>query len=313
MHKYRVLITWRTVLEDFKIYEKIFKKNKIKADFKISNQFLSEKQLLNIIHEYDGIICGDDKITNNVIQKANKLKVITKWGTGLDSIDLISAKKMGIKVFNTPAAFTQGVTEMAMGMMLSLSRKICSSDKDLRKAIWSKRQGFLVNKKTVGIFGLGLIGKNLIKRLRGFELDILGNDIKQDVMKNKNLKNIKFVSKNSIFSKADIIFLCVDLNKRSKHLLNLVAFKKMKKNPIIINICRGPVINEKDLYTALKKKMISGAALDVYEKEPIDKKNILLKFENCIFNSHNSYNTIEEVRNVHLNTIKNLLKGLNER
>ena len=112
MHKYRVLITWRTVLEDFKIYEKIFKKNKIKADFKISNQFLSEKQLLNIIHEYDGIICGDDKITNNVIQKANKLKVITKWGTGLDSIDLISAKKMGIKVFNTPAAFTQGVTEI---------------------------------------------------------------------------------------------------------------------------------------------------------------------------------------------------------
>lgn len=313
MYKYKVLITWQTVIQDFEIYKKIFKKKKIKADFKISNQYLSENQLIKIINNYDAIICGDDKITNKVIKKAKKLKVIVKWGTGLDSIDISSAKKNGIKVLNTPAAFTEGVTEMAIGMMFGLSRKICSSDRDVRKAIWSKRKGFLISKKIVGVIGLGLIGQNLIKRLKGFDLEILGNDIRPELKKNKNLKKIKFVSKNLIFSKSDIIFLCVNLNEKSKYLLKASGFKKMKKKPIIINICRGPVINEKDLINALKKKIISGVALDVYEKEPISRKNALLKFENCIFNSHNAYNTIEEVKGVHLNTIKNLLGVLNEK
>ena len=159
-----------------KKYIKVLKQNKIKIDKIIRNPSVKENELIKIIHKYDGVICSDDEFSKKVLIKAKKLKVISKWGTGIDSIDSSFAKKRGIKVFNTPGAFTSGVAQYALGMILNLSRKLLQSDKSLKKGYWEKFQGINLDNKKIGVIGLGKIGSQIIKYLKGFDVVIFGND-----------------------------------------------------------------------------------------------------------------------------------------
>ncbi len=256
------------------------------------------------------MICSDDEFSKKVLQNAKKLKVISKWGTGIDSIDSKFAKKKGIKIFNTPGAFTGGVAQYALGMILNLSRKLTKSDRSVKLGSWNKFQGTNIENKKIGVVGLGKIGSRIIKYLKPFNVEIFGNDSKKIITKNLNRKNIKILSLDKIFSHCDIIVICVDLNKSSHHLIGTKQMMKLNESKMLINISRGPVVDNKALIKCINKKNFQ-IGFDVFEVEPIKKDYLnILKNKNSILSSHNAFNTKEEVNFVHDNTIQNLLKGL---
>jgi D-3-phosphoglycerate dehydrogenase len=149
--KYKVLITWRLLVENISVYKSIFKKNKINYDLYRSTQHVLEADLLKIIHKYDGIICGDDEITKKVIDKAKKLQVISKWGTGIDSIDKNYAKEKNISIYNTPGAFTTSVAQHGVALMFAILRNIVFNHIDILEKNWSKRTCYTVESKKIGI------------------------------------------------------------------------------------------------------------------------------------------------------------------
>tara|TARA_B110000003_G_scaffold183494_1_gene182524 strand:- start:4751 stop:5653 length:903 start_codon:yes stop_codon:yes gene_type:complete len=291
-------------------YEKILKKNKIKIDKIIRNPSVKENELVNIIHKYDGVICSDDEFSKKVLLKAKKLKVISKWGTGIDSIDSKFAKKKGIKIFNTPGAFTSGVAQYAIGMILNLSRKLSKSDLSVKKGNWNKFQGFNIENKKIGIIGLGKIGSKLINYLKPFNVEIYGNERQKIICTRFRKKGIRIVNLNNLFSNCDIIVACVDLNKFSHHLISTKQMMKLDENKILINVSRGPVVDNKALIKCINKKKFQ-VGFDVFEEEPIKKKFLNnLKYKDSLLSSHNAFNTKEEVDFVNYNTMQNLLKGL---
>lgn len=308
--KYKILISAIPLVPIFNRYKKYFDTRKYLIDLKKTDQFLDENQLIRIIKKYDGVICGDDEFTKKVLMEATNLKVISKWGTGINSIDLDYAKRKKIRVFNTPAAFSYSVATMAIGMILAYYRKIIENHNLIKKNKWPKLLGeTLVNKK-IGIIGVGNIGKKIFQMLSGFESENYANDLKKIDQKFLKKYNIKQVSKNKIFKKCNIIITAADLNKNSHHLINKNNLSKLKKDVLIVNISRGSLIDNNALISFLKKFKNSGACLDVFEQEPLKKNSEFLNIKNCILTSHNAFNTENEVNNTHLNTINNILKTL---
>jgi len=309
MHKKKILITWHYLLPLKTKYKKLFKKNDIIYDIWSVNPSLNESQLIKVIHKYDGIICGDDEITKKVIDKAEKLKIISKWGTGLNSIDVTYAKKKGIKVYNSPKAFVESVTVYAIGMLINLSRGLFKIDTLVKKSKWEKYSGIELKGKNLGIIGFGNIGKNIAKVGNSFGMNILINDIdkklKTNVLKNK----YSFISKNQVLKKSDFLILATDLNERSFHLLSFREFDIIKNNLILINISRGPIINEAALIKKIKKNQIGGIGLDVFENEPLQRKHIFKKFNNSILSSHNAFNTKEAVYRTNDDCVLSLIEG----
>jgi len=294
-------------IEDLK---PIFEANNLLIDLPAVKERLEEKELLKIIDKYDGMICGDDRITKKVINKARNLKVIVKWGTGIDSIDKKYAEKNNIPVFNTLEAFTKPVADTVMGFILAFARNLREQDDLVKNGKWQKIKGFSLSEKTLGIIGVGSTGQAVAKRAQSFGMKILGNDIKK-ISDNVTKKyNIKMVSKEKLLSEADIISLHCDLNKTSYYLISGKEFEIMKNKAIIINTARGPIISELDLIKALKNKKIAGAGLDVYENEPLSKNNPLRGFENVILSCHNSNSSPSCWQKVHENSIKMLFEGL---
>jgi len=266
--------------------------------------------LLRIIEKYNGIICGDDRITKKVIEKAINLEVIVKWGTGIDSIDKEEAERKGIRVFRTPDAFSEPVGDTTVGVILAFARSVLTSDRLMKRGGWDKPQGYCLLEKTLGIIGLGSTGTAVAKRLSIFGSIILANDIVEKDPEIIRRYGIKMVSKDEIYEKADFICMHCDLNKTSFHLLNEEAFKKMKKKPYIINMARGPIIDEAALINALESGEIAGAGLDVFEEEPLPKDNPLRKMDNVILSSHNANSSPYYWQKVHENSVKILLEGL---
>ena len=279
----------------------------IETFFPPVEQYLNEKELLSIVGEFDGWICGDDEITRTVLQKSlPRLKVISKWGTGLDSIDLISAKELSIPVHNAPGAFADAVSEVVIGYILNLNRQISLIDKKVRCGLWPKIQSNGLASKTVGIIGYGAIGKSIAHKIKIFGCNIFFYDpyIKED-------KNIASQCDfNKLVSTSDVICLACNSNSENRHLFNKSVFEQMKRDSYIINIGRGQLIDEQALIGALMSKKIAGAALDVFENEPLPLKSKLLDFDNVILGSHNANNQKEATENVHQITIKNLIETL---
>ena len=244
-------------------------KNKNLIFIKPKKQFFTASELINIIKRYDhidAIVYGDDQIDKSVIRllKSKSIKLIIKWGIGLDSIDLDECNKLNIKVKNTPGVFSNEVGDMGMALLLSLIRKIPILDENTRKCDWGKKYSITLEKKTVGIIGFGSIGKSIEKRVKSFGTIVYYYD------KIKSKKNYRSLDK--ILSESNIIFICAPLNQSTKNLISKKQFAKMKKRPFVINVARGGIVNEKDIIFALNNKLIQGYATDVYEEEPIKKK-----------------------------------------
>lgn len=222
--KYEVLITWQSIIKNIENYKKVLKKNNINYYCKSSKQFFNSKDLKKFIHKYDGVICGDDEFNSDVLSKAKKLKVISKWGTGIDSIDIVSAKKKGIKVYNVKDAFTDEVATYAIGILLYLTRGLGEIN-ILKTKKWTKFSGESLIGKNAGIVGHGRIGSKIAKYLKAFGCNVFINDTKKT---KKRMKN--YLTFNSLLSKCNYIFFAVNLNETSKKMFTFKHKEFLKKN-----------------------------------------------------------------------------------
>ena len=245
---------------------------------------LKEEELVELVGDYDILIAGTEPITSKVLYRAKKLKLISRVGIGLDSVDLAEAKKRGILVSYTPDAPAPAVAELTMGLMLSLLRNIHLSNIEMHRGQWHRYFGRRIPEITIGVIGVGRIGGRVLRRLSSFGTPrTLVNDI---FPKNKVAENLRleWVDKETIIRESDLITLHLPLTENTKNLITYRDLMKMKKDAIIINTSRGGIVNELDLHRALSEGHLSGAAIDVFEKEPYDGE--LKNIEKCILTSH---------------------------
>ena len=245
---------------------------------------LKEEELVELIEDYDILIAGTEPITSKVLDRAKKLKLISRVGIGLDSVDLAAAKKKGILVSYTPDAPAPAVAELTMGLMLSLLRNIHLSNSEMHRGQWHRYFGRRIPEITIGVIGVGRIGGRVLRRLSSFGTPrTLVNDIFPNHKIADNLK-LEWVDKEIIIRESDLITLHLPLTKNTKNLITYKDLMKMKKDAIIINTSRGGIVNESDLHRALSEGHLSGAAIDVFEREPYD--GDLKNIEKCILTSH---------------------------
>jgi D-3-phosphoglycerate dehydrogenase len=272
---------------------------------------LSESEILPYAGSFDGAICGDDKFTSKVLKHcAPRLKVISKWGTGIDSIDLKAAEQLGIKVLNTPDAFTVPVSDSVIGYILAFSRRLPWMDRAMKTGKWEKIPGRALSECTLGVIGVGRIGKAVLRKGSVFGMKLLGNDIKEIPHDFLQEAGVESVSLLELLGRSDFISINADLNPTSHHLLNRETLQHVKSGAVVINTARGPIIDEVALVDALQRKLLSGAALDVFEIEPLPVDSPLKAMDNVLLAPHNSNSSPTAWERVHWNTIHNLLSGL---
>ena len=271
---------------------------------------LSEQEILAYAGLFDGTICGDDLYTADVLQKClPRLKVISKWGTGIDSIDREAATNLGIQIKNTPNAFTMPVADSIMGYMLAFARQQPWMDRALRRGDWQKTLSRSLSECTLGVVGVGNVGKGVIRRAKGFGMKLLGNDITRIAPDFIVENRVEMVPLPDLLQCSDFVSVCCDLNPTSYHLINKNTLSYMQKDSVLINCARGQIVNEADLIAALQAQQIAGAALDVFEVEPLPQDSPLLKMDNVMLAPHNSNSSPAAWERVHWNTIRNLLDG----
>ncbi len=271
---------------------------------------LSESELLEWITDIDGVIAGDDRFTERVLKEASRLKVISKWGTGIDSFDLDACRRLGIEVRNTPNAFSEPVADSVMGYILCFARHLPWMDHDMKHGGWQKIPGRALWECTLGVIGVGNVGKAVIRRAFAFGMRVLGNDLLEMPEDFIRETGTQMVEKDDLLAQADFVSLNCDLNPTSFHLISDGELSVMKPSAYIINLARGPIIDEPALIRALQDKQISGAALDVFEIEPLPKESPLRRMNNVFLSPHNSNSSPKTWERVHQSTVKNLIEVL---
>ena len=261
---------------------------------------LSEDEIEGVLHDVDYLIAGTEPLTQRVLESAKRLKVISRCGTGLDNVDIKAADKLGIKVYNTPYGPTLSVAELTIGLIFDMLRRISKMDRDVRSGVWEKYTGNLLIEKKVGIIGFGKIGQKVAELLMPFGCEIVCYDIRKE---DKELK-IKIASSDEILRTSDIISIHVSSKEQ---IIGREEFKKIKKGAWINNVSRGGVIDESELYKALKKGHLSGAALDVFEQEPY--AGPLKELDNVILTPHIGSYAKEGRINMEIEAVKNVLNG----
>lgn len=272
---------------------------------------MEEADLLRYAGQFDGTICGDDRYTARVLEAcAPRLKVISKWGTGIDSIDGETAARLGIRVCRTPNAFTLPVADTVMGYILNFARRQPWMDRAMKEGRWEKIPGRSLSECTLGVIGVGNIGKAVTRRARAFGMKVLGNDIVEIDPVFIAETGIEMTTLEDLLRHSDFISLNCDLNPTSYHLMNDKTFQWVKPGAVLINTSRGPVVDEAALIRALEEGRLSGAALDVFEVEPLPLDSPLRKMDNVMLAPHNANSSPTAWERVHRNTIKNLIEGL---
>lgn len=271
---------------------------------------LNENEILSLIdNDVVGIIAGTENITKNVMTKATSLKAISRYGIGLENIDIETANQKGILIYNTPETPAIAVAELSLSMILNLLRKIGKLDKEIKANIWKCEMGHLLTGKNVGIIGLGRIGKKLVEFLQPFNVNIFAFEIKPDkdfIIKHK----INLVALDELLIKSDIITLHLPSTEKTKQIIGEKEISKMKESTIIINTARGNLIDENALYNALKNGKIAGAALDAFIEEPY--KGKLIELNNIILTPHIGTATIETRLAMEKEASNKLIIGLKE-
>ena len=310
--KEKILLT-RTI-HDFALKEL---KKKFQVEIHKGKIPISQKILKSKIKEVDGLICFPyDKIDKEIIQLAKKLKVISTYSVGYDHIDTQFAKENKIRVGYTPEVLTDATANMAFALLLDSLRRISEGDRIIRKGQWKQIYGAYdyvgldLHGKTLGIMGLGRIGKTLAKRAKAFDMKIIYHNRNQISKTEEEKIGAKYTTFEKLISQSDIISIHVPHTKETNQIFNMKIFRKMKNTAFLINTSRGKVVNEKDLAIALKQKIIAGAGLDVFETEPINKNHPFLKLENIVLAPHVGSSTKETRAKMSEITIKNLILGI---
>lgn len=308
--KWKVLISAPYMQPVPEKYRKILEENDVELIVPPVKERLSEEELLDIIEDIDGVISGDDQFTGRVFDAARKLKVVSKWGTGIDSIDKEAATARGIAVRNTPNAFTEPVADSVIGYILCFARKLPWMNEQMHAGQWEKIPGVSLSECTLGVVGVGNTGKATVRRAIAFGMKVMGNDIVEMPKTFIEETGITMVSKEEVLKNADFVSLNCDLNPTSYHIMSKKEFSLMNPSAYIINMARGPLINEPDLIEALNEKKIAGAALDVFEVEPLPTDSPLRGFDNVMLAPHNANSSPIVWERIHKSTVNNLLEEL---
>ena len=306
----RILITapyFQPVVEQ---YRRLFDARGCELVIPPVRERLSEDELLPLVGDIVGVICGDDQWTERVLMAAPKLKVLSKWGTGIDSIDQDAAARLGIAVRNTPGAFNEPVADQVMGYILSFARRVLWIMERMRNGGWSKQPCVSLQGRTLSVIGVGNTGKAVVRRAKAFEMRLLGNDIVDMPPEFIAETGIRMVNKQTLLSESDFVSLNCTLNPTSFHIIGASELALMKRTAVLVNCARGPLVDEPELAKALENKTIAGAGLDVFEVEPLPSNSPFLKMDNVMLAPHNSNSSPAAWERAHWNTIRNLLEGL---
>ena len=308
----KILLTRR--LHDFAIKEL---KKRYHAEIYTGKIPMPKNLLMSKIRDKDGLICYPyDKIDADVISAGASLKAISTFSVGYDHIDINAASRRGIVLSYTPEVLTRATADLTIALMLDLFRRVNEGDKMIRKGRWKTILGpyeFLGSDlygKTLGIFGMGRIGMAVAKRASGFEMKILYHNRKRILPQKEKRLGVRYASFDELFRRSDVVSIHAPHTPKTHEMINLKLLKKMKKTSFLVNTARGKIINEKDLATALKRKIISGAALDVFGNEPIDSSNSLTRLPNVVITPHIGSATVETRRKMAEIAVQNLVLSL---
>lgn len=260
-----------------------------------TTQVLSEEELIKLLPDYDGWIIGDDPATRNVFEAGvnGHLKAAVKWGIGVDNVDFEACKDLGIPIINTPNMFGGEVADVGIALMLGLARQTYFIDRGVREGGWPKPAGMSISGKHIGVVGFGDIGRSFIKRLTGFDVTVTAYD--PGIEGSQGFDFVKRASFPDGLAECDFLVFTCALNKHNFHMLNAETLALMKPGARVVNVARGPLIDEQALVASLQSGHIAAAALDVFEVEPLPMNSPLREMPQCIFGSHNGSNTIEGV------------------
>jgi D-3-phosphoglycerate dehydrogenase len=258
-------------------------------------QTLSVEELTTLVPQHDGWIIGDDPATRDVFAagKAGQLKAAVKWGIGVDNVDFAACKDLGIPIINTPNMFGAEVADIAMGYVIALARETFEIDRGVRAGQWPKPRGISLAGKTVALVGFGDIGKNTAKRLLAADMNIIAYD--PFAQAGPELAAVQMATWPQRIGEADFIVINCALTDSSRHMLNATVLAQTKLGVRVVNVGRGPVIDQQALEAALLSGHVYSAALDVFEDEPLPLANPLRSHPRCVFGSHNASNTADAV------------------
>lgn len=292
----KVLISCPPMIKQKESFKDAFSKLWIEPTWANVVQQYTEAELIKILPGFDGWIIGDDPCTRDVLLagKKGKLRALVKWGIGVDNVDFATCSELGIPVENTPNMFGDEVADLAMAYITNLSRFVIDVHVGVKKRDWLKPVGSSLKGKNIGIIGLGDIGMNIVERVAAAKMNIFAYD--PFYKSSKNVNNFELLIWPRKSEELDYLVIACSLTKENKHMINQEIISKLKKGVKIVNVSRGPLIDERALSEGLESGIISGAALDVYENEPLNDNSPLRGFDQIIFGTHNGSNTFEAVQ-----------------
>jgi len=306
----KILVTCPPMLGRIDTFRPLFEAKNIELVAPKVVQTLSEEELMALLPEMDGWIIGDDPATERVFAagRQGKLRAAVKWGVGVDNVNFEACKKLGIPVINTPGMFGEEVADMAIGYLIGLAREMFLVDRGVRAGQWLKPPGMSLSGTTAALIGFGDIGRAVGVRLGALSMNTLVYDPYAPIPENMDhCTRVTFPEK---LETADFVIVTCSLTPETRHLINRDSIALMKDGVRVINVSRGPVIDESALVEALISGKIHSAGLDVFEQEPLPADSPLRNFERCIFGTHNGSNTVQAVHRTSIKAIQLLFDFL---
>ena len=288
----------------------LLKAKGLELEINETGKTLERKELLAHLAEADGLLLGTEMMDREAINAASRLKVISRFGVGMDNVDVTYAKERGIRVYNAAGANATAVADMAMTLILALSRRLLQLDRQVREEDWREPIGIEPNQKTLGIVGFGNIGYQVALRAWGFGMRLIA----YDPYRNEELAkkaNVSFVDTlEDLLNQSDYITLHIPHIPATHHLIGSEAFRQMKVGAILINTARGGIVDENALAEALKSGKLGGAGLDVFEQEPLPLNSPLFESPNVVFSPHTAADTVESSQKVGLVAARHIIEAL---
>lgn len=306
----RVLVTCRQQQNCWDEFDDRFTRLGIAVDQPEVVQQPTEDELIAIIGQYDGMIAGDDPLTARVLEHAKKMRIISKWGVGTDGIDKVAAANLGIKVTNTPNVFGEEVADVALGFVVMLARQLHRIHQSVATGGWLKVEGQSIAGLTAGVVGFGSIGQAVGRRALGFGMHVVAYDVTDAAADAAREMGVTYAPLEEVFAQADYLILCAPLVPATHHIVNAERLALMRDGSRLVNVSRGPLVDEPALVEALRSGKLAAAGLDVFEEEPLPAESPLRDFPDCVFGSHNGSNTKQGVLRASEKAVQNLLEGL---
>jgi len=306
----RVLVSCPLIHDAIDDYAEKFAAEDIDYDVVTVDQHLDEAELLDRIEGYHGIIAGDDELTAAVFEAADDLQVVSKWGIGTDNIDFEAAEEHDVEVYNTPGAFADEVADVVIGYVIMLTRDLHLIDAGVRRGEWPTPRGVSLPGRTFGVLGVGNIGSAVARRAAAHGMDVLGHDVQPLPEDLRADIDIESVGQDELFERSDIVSLNCALTPETRGLVGPEELAALGEGGYLVNTCRGEVVQQDALVDALREGTIAGAALDVFEEEPLSADDPLTEFESVILGSHNAQNTEEAVARTNDRAVENIIDGL---